>query len=292
MISIVVISKDEPALDVTLTGVRAQAEELGRPYELIVVDASEGRLDHIRQAHLQVTWIDFQKPAGVGVSIPHQRNHGVRSATGDVIVFTDSGCVPRPGWLATLVDPIESGREDAVAGPAPAPDAADSTYEMSNPEAFERAGYLPESATINLAFRRAVFDAVGGFDERFEYGSDVDFTWRLNDAGYRIKAEAGAVVEHDWGDARRQIKRSYRYGVGRARLYRKHRGRLRTIWRRDPIVVAYPLFLLGLPLTVRYPVYPLLLAVPAWRNRREGVVRTLADHLVYGAGVLSEVARR
>ena len=291
MISIVVISKDEPALDETLAGVRAQADELGRPYELIVVDASEGRLDAIRRAHPGVTWIDFRKPAGVGVSIPHQRNLGVHRAAGDVVVFTDSGCLPRPGWLATLVEPILTGAEQIVAGPAPSPEGVDGAYD-GHMAAFTQVDYLDECPTINLAFRKDAYEQVGGFDERFEYGSDVDFSWRLNDAGYRIKSQPGAVVEHDWGDTRRQVKRAFRYGVGRARLYRKHRRRLRAAWRRDPVVIAYPLFLLGLPLTARYPAYPLLLVLPAWRNRREGVARALADHLVYGAGVLSEVGRR
>jgi hypothetical protein len=99
-------------------------------------------------------------------------------------------------------------------------------------------------------------------------------------------------VRHDWGAPHRQVKRAFAYGRARARLYAKHRRRIGRAVREDPIVFAYPLFLIGLPLTARFRAYPLLLLVPAWRNRREGVVRTLADHLVYGAGVLREVAAR
>ena len=38
----------------------------------------------------------------------------------------------------------------------------------------------------------------------------------------------------------------------------------------------------GLPLTLFFPFYPALLLVPAWRNRSDGPVRVLVDHLVYG----------
>ena len=62
--------------------------------------------------------------------------------------------------------------------------------------------------------------------------------------------------------------------------------------RNDPMVVVYPLFLLGLPLTLVCPVYPLLLLIPAWRNRSQGMARVLADHLWFGAGVLAELAGR
>ena len=88
------------------------------------------------------------------------------------------------------------------------------------------------------------------------------------------------------------MRRSFLYGRARARLYRKHRGRLRSAWRTDPMVLVYPLFLMGLPLTRRFPLYPALLIVPAWRNRSDGPLRVLADHLLFGAGVLAEVARR
>jgi hypothetical protein len=59
--------------------------------------------------------------------------------------------------------------------------------------------------------------------------------------------------------------------------------------RDDPIVAAYPLFLLGLPLTLRWRAYPLLLAVPLWRNRGKQPVRVVVDHLWFGVGVLSEL---
>ena len=51
MISVVIISKDEASLDDTLTDVTGQAQALGESAEIVVVDASDGRLDHIRLRH-------------------------------------------------------------------------------------------------------------------------------------------------------------------------------------------------------------------------------------------------
>lgn len=289
MISIVVISKEEPELDATLSGVGAQAAALDHEVELVVVDASRGRLAAISDRHPAVRWHDFIPPNGVGISIPHQRNAGVRCARGDIVVFTDAGCVPRDGWLYRLVEPILAGRERFTAGIAPSPGGREGTYDEGMVNA--RGGdYLEETATINIAFEREVFDRVGGFDETFQYGSDIDFSWRARDAGVAIRSMPGAVVEHDWGSDGRQLRRGYLYGRARARLYRKHPRRLPGAWRTDPVAIAYPLFLLGLPLTLRHPAYPALLAIPAWRNRRTGAARAVGDHLAYGVGVLRELA--
>jgi GT2 family glycosyltransferase len=290
VISIVVISKDEPALDDTLRGVTEVAAEVDASHEIVVVDASEGRLDWIRERHPSVRWIAYSPPPAVAVSIPHQRNAGVAAARGEVIVFTDAGCVPRPGWLAELVAPIERRGEQVVAGISAAPDGR-GLYD-SRIVAGARCAYLDECPTINVAFTRAAFERVGGFDEAFEYGSDIDFSWRLVDAGLRIRSAPGSVVEHDWGGHGRQVRRAYMYGRARARLYRKHSRRLLGAWRRDPMILVYPTFLLGLPLTFRFPLYPALLALPAWRNREDGALRVLADHLAFGTGVLSEVVPR
>jgi hypothetical protein len=58
----------------------------------------------------------------------------------------------------------------------------------------------------------------------------------------------------------------------------------------DLIVVAYPIFLLGLPLTLIFPPYLALLLIPIWRNHSDGalvVLNQLAFNLTFGAGVLA-----
>ena len=291
MISIVIISKDEDSLDDTLFDVTRQAKDFSESTEVVVVDASGGRLEPIRLSHeAAVRWIDFTPPPGVHVSIPHQRNAGVRAARGDIIVFTDAGCRPDEGWLARLVAPLRHD-ESVAAGLALAPRGTNGLYDQATSQTMQ-ARYLTECPTINVAFRRAAYEAVGGFDERFAYGSDMDFSWRLADAGYRIRSMPDAVVRHDFGGWRRQARRSYVYGQARVRLYRKHRARVKRLLLDDPVVVIYPVFLLGLPLTLLFPLYPALLLVPAWRNRSNGAVRVVANHLIYGAGVLAELVFR
>ena len=291
MVSVIVISKDEPALAETLAAVEAQAASLARASELIVVDASAGRLEWVRRRHPAVRWLDYSPPPGVRISIPHQRNHGVQAAEGGVIVFIDAGCRPATDWLARLVATIADQGEEVAAGLAVAPEQTHTHYQLEVAR-VRGSRYLEEAPTLNFAFTRAAFDVVGGFDEGFEYGSDIDFSWRLIDHGYRIRSVPEAVVEHDWGSARRQLRRAYLYGRARVRLYAKHARRRSRIWRDDPVVLVYPVFLLGLPLTVVFPPYPLLLLIPAWRARRYGVAGVLADHLAYGAGVLSALVGR
>jgi glycosyltransferase involved in cell wall biosynthesis len=288
MISIVIISKDEEGLDGTLASVSQQATALVEECEIVVVDASGGRLDHIWRRHKeQVRWLPFQQPAGVAVSIPHQRNAGVRSALGEVIVFTDAGCLPEDGWLARLTAPLYDG-EDVAAGLTLGTSARPGLHNSEPPVPDSR--YLEACGTGNLAFRRSAFDAVGGFDERFEYGSDTDFTWRLVDAGYRIRYLPDAVIRNDYGTWRRQLGRAYAYGKVNTRLYAKHPARLKHAIGGDPAIVAYPVFLLGLPLTLIFPFYPALLLIPAWRNRSQGPVRITVKNLVRGAGILAGLA--
>ena len=290
MISVVIISKDELSVSGTLTDVAGQLASSTEDGEIVVVDASNGRLDHIRRSHEDtVRWVDFQPPDGVRVSIPHQRNTGIREAKGDIIVFTDAGCRPGPGWLERLVTPLQGG-ENVTAGVS-AEMSGQILYELP-PEQGGENTYLREAPTLNLAFRREVFDAVGGFDESFAYGSDVDFTWRVNDMGYRIRCVLDAIIQHDYGTPQRQRRRSYAYGKARARLYLKHKARRKHVLRDDPIAVVYPLFLLGLPVTLIFPPYLLLLLIPAWRNRSLGMARVIVDHLWFGAGVLAELVGR
>ena len=284
--SIVIISKDEMQLDATLTAIGGLKP--GVVDQVIVVDASQRRLDSIRIAHPWVEWIDYQQPAGTRVTIPHQRNVGVMHSDGDVVVFIDCGCVPQAGWLDRLVAPLLDATEMVTCGPATARNT--NVYGGSR-WAEPTDNYVSKAPTINMAFLRSVFDAVGGFDESFEYGSDIDFTWRIIERGYRLRWVADAVVEHEWGTVKRQMKRAYTYGAASARLYRKHPKRIPEALRSNPVPLLYPLYLLGLPIALKYRAYLALLLVPLWRNRdADNPVLVLGDHIVHGAGVLAELS--
>jgi glycosyltransferase involved in cell wall biosynthesis len=286
--SVVIVNKDERLLSDTLDALEPFVGS--KIIEVLVVDASAGALDDIRTSHEWARWIDYVQPEGVHTTISHQRNVGVRNAKGDIVVFTDSGCLPEDGWLDRLLSPILDEGEIVSSGPARS--IGKSVY--SGVHWWGNAGldYVPMATTINLAFRREAFDAVGGFDESFGSAEDIDFTWRLSDAGYRLRWVQDAVVRHDWGTPARQIRRAFFYGKGGTRLLRKHPHRFREASRENSMPIAYALFLLGTPLTLKWRWYPLILLWPIWRHRNEDLRwLVLLDHLVMGAGVLHELVR-
>lgn len=142
---------------------------------------------------------------------------------------------------------------------------------------------------MNVAFRREVFECVGRFDEELGFAEDVDFAWRARAAGFAIYYEPAALVRHDWGGPREDFPRAFRYGVGRTRLYRKHRGRREQLLRSDLYISVYAVYTLLLPVSIFLPWYLLLLAIPLFQHRRAKPFETVSYRLVYSLGVWSEV---
>jgi len=283
MISIIVIVKNDPGIETTISTLI----EIPKPEktEIIVVDASEGKLDYIRDKFPEVRWIDFIPKKKI--TIPEQRNVGVKSAKGNIIVFIDASCSPEKEWLENLIKPILQENESIVTGITNSTN--ESTFHDQSSELNKGKKYLHEAATINLAVKKEIIEHIGIFDESFEYGSDVDFTWRSIDAGYKIRYEQNAIVSHDWGSFLSELKRSYRYGRARTRLYEKHKHRWRNLFRYDIVTIIYPLFILFSPITLFWPYYPLLLIIPIFRNRKYHPLQTTIDHLVYGIGVICQI---
>jgi len=276
-VSVVVLSKDEPQLARTLELLEPQCATIGA--ECIIVDASTGRMEDVHRAHPWVTWVDFVGPLGVKVTIPHQRNAGVRRSTGRVVAFCDAGGSPEVGWLASLIEPIVAGRAEATCGPIlpEVPGLMDPANDLLDGAPIEIA------ITANMAFLRSAFDDVGGFDERYRYGSDTDFGFRLLDGGFRMICAANARMKMDWGDTDRSIKRARYYGKGNVLLFLTHPRRAKTVLRIWPDTIAYPLWLLGmlvlLPVALVSVWLPLgwllLLCIPIARNRHAPNLRSL-----------------
>jgi GT2 family glycosyltransferase len=222
--------------------------ELDHPdYEVIVVDnrpadAPAAELDGVRVVR--------EPRPGISAA----RNRGVAVATGEIIAFTDDDVQVHPGWLSAL------GRRFArqphvsvVTGlviPLELETQAQIFFEQSGsgqdrgyaPLTFERAGrflvrrrdqqavaeevrslYLTGEFGFgaNMAFRTAVLQASGGFDEALGVGTptrggeDLAMFVELLAAGHQIGYEPAAIIEHQhratMGDLDRQI---YGYGLG------------------------------------------------------------------------------
>jgi len=84
-----------------------------------------------------------------------------------------------------------------------------------------------------LMIRRAAFDEVGGFDEGFRmYGEEIDFCYRLAEAGWERWYVPAAVVRHRWDaltDRRLLTRRTLWHWSGMIRFVRKHPERLRAL---------------------------------------------------------------
>ena len=77
--------------------------------------------------------------------------------------------------------------------------------------------------TVNMAYKREVLEAVGGFDERyFIHREDTDIAWRAINLGFSISWVPRCVVNHpDRGAYReccREVKFSYTDATKRSML--------------------------------------------------------------------------
>ena len=83
-----------------------------------------------------------------------------------------------------------------------------------------------------LMIRRAAFDEVGGFDEGFRmYGEEIDFCYRLAEAGWERWYVPAAVVRHEHKaltDRRWLTRRTVWHWSGILRFVRKHPETLRS----------------------------------------------------------------
>lgn len=210
-VSVIVPARDAgPTIERTLAALRAQ--ELDRPYEVIVVD--DGSRDNTarlaRHAGAPVRVVD-----GIGEGPGAARNRGVRDARASVLAFTDADCFPTEGWLAAGLAALEEA--DLVQG-AVAPDPAVPRTPFDRTVMVDRDRGLYQTA--NLFVRRDLFDRVGGFRDwalfapsgarrvwaedrrrgrasRTPIGEDTSFAWAARRTGARAVFASNAVVHHE-----------------------------------------------------------------------------------------------
>lgn len=198
---------------------------------------------------------------------------GARAARGRYVAYIDGHCrLPSAHLLADMVGifmrtgamalsrpqplvPEEGGwvaRAISAARTSPFGHSTQSTiYDDSEREVS------PVSA--GAMYRREVFEKVGHFDPAFDACEDVEFNWRVAEAKLLCYTSPALAVSYEPRRSFRALfKQMRRYGLGRARLHRKHPA---SFGFESLIPLA---FVLGLPFLAATPFLPALLAWPIW----------------------------
>ena len=178
------------------------------------------------------------------------RNYGAERANGEWLIVLDSDVVLPPDYL-TAVDQFLTSHHSpltthhslftAFGGPDAAhpsftPVQKAISYSMTS--FFTTGGirggkgkkldkFFPRS--YNMGIRREVYQELGGFT-KMRFGEDIDFSYRIVEAGYKTALIPEAWVWHKRRtDFRKFFRQVYNSGIARINLEKRHPGTMKLV---------------------------------------------------------------
>jgi len=157
--------------------------------------------------------------------LSHARNRGIEEARGSILAFTDDDVLPAPDWIRQLAAAIDRWNAHGVGGRIlPRWSAAPPRWLTDNRRLLNRLAIMdfeasrllalpleprPQVWGANMAFRRELFEKVGGFDPRLGIvgtklfrGEETDLVSRALECGLRIAYDPVLTVFHRIGPHR------------------------------------------------------------------------------------------
>jgi len=163
--------------------------------------------------------------------IARGRNVGIAAATSDIVACADAGCTYRSDWLARLTAPIVDGKAEYAVGGSCIDPVSPTVWDIASAPFFGiKLGFdePTKSCTArSMAFRKELWQRVGGFPETVFLGEDTLFdanVRKLVVPAFAERAKALSRPRHTFRSALSQLA-SYAVtdgvlGVRPARLFR------------------------------------------------------------------------
>lgn len=138
------------------------------------------------------------------------RNRGIEQANADKIVFIDDDAIPEPGYLEAASKALD--QHAIVGGKVMHPDTIFKEFANLYRQ-DDDAGPSEHLVGCNMAFRREVFETVGGFDERLKWGHDETELLSRAKGHYEVWYEPEMAVTHSYADSITGLwKKWWRFG--------------------------------------------------------------------------------
>lgn len=279
--------------DLLAHALRSLAAQTFRDFEVIVVDngSTDGTMELLSREHPDVRVVRFDENRGFAAAV----NAGIRASRGEIVVLMNNDTEADPRWLEALVAALDHHPEVAScaskildfhdrtlvdsAGDRIGIFASQIGHGEPDGPRFAEPRYVLTACGGAAAYRRALFDDVGWFDERFfAYFEDVDFGIRVRFAGHRCLYVPDAVIYHRGSvTARRVSSRTFYLRMRNACfLFFQYMPARRLLW--APLVLAWPFacaLIEGAPLRAALrALVDFVRDLPAVLRRRREVRRT------------------
>lgn len=166
----------------------------------------------------------------------YARNVGAAASASTWLLFVDSDTRPPTDLLDLYFSPQPTSSVGIVAGGVRAspdqrgfvPRYAASRRHIDPSHYREMPGRRGAGITANLLVRREAWAAVGGFQEGIRSGGDLEFCWRVQDAGWLLEHRPEAWLHHDHvEDLRRLVRKTARHASGGGWVNERYPGAFR-----------------------------------------------------------------
>ena len=175
--------------------------------EVIVVDdaSSDGSVSWVKQTHPSVIIIEKRKHEGFASTV----NIGAKKATCDIVILLNSDIEPTKGWIDPLLAHFDDLSVFAVGSMDKSHEREKIVLRGRGLASWEKGFYIHKRGEVNEgdtawvsggsgAFRKSMWEALGGMDELFNpfYWEDIDLSYRAKKAGWKTLFEPKSIVHH------------------------------------------------------------------------------------------------
>ncbi len=168
---IVTVLNEEDSIEQLLDSIAQQSK---LPDEIIISDggSTDRTVEIIKKSPLNIKVLI--KPGNRAFG----RNEAIKAAKNDVILCTDAGCILDKKWVEAIIQPFSKKTIDVVAGYYTG--KSETIFQKSlvpyvlvMPDKVDARTFLPASRSV--AFRKKIWEKVGGFDEKLSHNEDYAF---------------------------------------------------------------------------------------------------------------------
>lgn len=200
MISIIIPSyNSELTIERCLASLQNQT--YGGQCEIILVDSSiDKTVQIVEDKFPQVRLFHFPTKTDPGTA----RNHGVKNSKGDLVLFIDSDCIAEPDWMEKMEcyhrehpevaaiggSVVNGNHEDDLVGLV----GYISEFREFLPQ--QPQGFVRSVPTLNISYKRWVFERHGFFDPHYYPQEDLVFNHNITSNGEKILFIPEIKVRH------------------------------------------------------------------------------------------------